>query len=232
MPELAERAPMRDVFTHPFRAQQGYEEWGLQAGNMATRQVEVLQGAVTAGTISEGEADIYRQSAFEVIRAFNEFGYNSRVLDTAIITVKDIRALMGEAVGAEKMGAIDEAPLAVRLSLLKTAKDAFMWGRTDDPHAETGLGEASEAAETPGHSVFFEDDINDFADRVGERVESAAIPVLKKKVGMLGRFALWRRDPSSKSGPKVKREYDLRAVVSGAAFAEARQLLKPKPAKD
>lgn len=230
MPEGLEQAPVRDVVTHPFRAQQGYEEYGSQAGLMATRQIQGLMEDVNEGTITEEQRNIYNAYAFPVISAFVEYGYNSRALSTAVITAKDARALMDEALGSEHMGVIAEAPLEVRLALLKTAQNAFIWGRTDDPHADIRLGEASEPAETPAQDVFFEEDIYNFANVVGDRVEGATLRVLKEDLGLLGRLALRFKLRGYGKSQFKGREF-LQAVVHGVARKEAEQLLQ-KPAQE
>ncbi len=134
----------------PFRAQLGYDEYGQNAGLIASSQVDTLREAVIRGDITDDEKELYNRHAFDIVRAFVEYGYESRVLRTLKIDEEFMGRMMHKAaesnfawVSDDMLYVPDEASPTLKLSLDELCRRAYLWGRTGNPFDETAFGEPS-----------------------------------------------------------------------------------------
>ena len=231
---LDERNSVVDLYHHPFRAMYGYEEWAKQAGLMASTILGEFHEAERVGLLSEEDVKAYNANAFLVIRNFNEFGYNSRVAETAVLTPTDVWSLMSKSIGYEEIDELRERPAVIRAALVKLAKDAFVWGRTGDPAFKAKFNDEVHAAEIPEpKDIFFPEDIEIFEAAISNEVTRVTLDTLKKQGGILGRLALRMKHrsgtPLDVLTPRKKRitsEQFLQLRVGTAARTVASSLLK------
>jgi hypothetical protein len=225
---LDDHTSMLDLYDHPFRATYGYERWANDAGLLSSTALETLMPLTEEGLITQADEDMFSTYSNPVIRQFNEFGYNSRASATAIVTTTDAWALMKKAIGPEATEGLKDRPAVIRASLLKLAKDSFIWGRTGQPRGGVKFGDDSEPESLPElKDVFFPDDIDEFARVVGDKVAERAMPLLRRQTGWLGRLTLRRKDKGSSPNRRnqLTRDQSLRFTVGATAASSARRFI-------
>jgi len=189
--EIDEHFTLTDVYRHPFRAQCDYRDWAETAGVLASTKFELFDPALESGVLTQNDIDLYTHSNMSVVREFCEYGYNSRAAETAIVTASDMWSMMQDVIEPEDWVALKKSPALIRLTLVKLAKEAFVWGRTGKPFSDSRFGEEITAASTgEAGGVIFEEDIDAFARDVGDRVVAIAMPLLKEQVGTLAALLL------------------------------------------
>jgi hypothetical protein len=226
--DLDDHFGMVDLYQHPFEAQQDYGQWGDMAGLISSTALASVHKAERGGIqITTDDEVLLNANAMPVIRSFSEFGYNSRLVDTAVVTSSDIWEMMGHVLDKDDLKALRDAPAIIRGSLAKIAKEAFIWGRTGDARAGIKFGEESEAAEMPEiKGVFFEDDIRAFSDSIADKVEEVAYRELRKEIRPLGRLALRSKHRTFGIKQGITRRQWLHFNVGVTVSNEAREFIK------